>query len=49
VHQGYAESIDEISRKLEYDFFYIRNISFWLDILILMKSLRTVIRGTGAR
>ena len=49
VNQGYAESIDEISRKLEYDFFYIRNISFWLDILILVKSLRIVIRGTGAR
>lgn len=49
VNQGYAESIDEISRKLEYDFFYIRNISFWLDILILMKSLRIVIRGIGAR
>ncbi len=39
-------SFDE-RRKL--DMFYVQNWSFWLDIVILIKTIRVVITGEGAR
>ena len=34
--------------NVEYDLYYIRNYSLWLDIKILWKTVGTVIRGQGA-
>jgi exopolysaccharide biosynthesis polyprenyl glycosylphosphotransferase len=34
-------------RKL--DLYYVQNWSFWLDIVILLKTIRAVFRGEGAR
>lgn len=34
-------------RKL--DIYYVQNWSFWLDIMILLKTLRVVITGSGAK
>ncbi|HSP31179.1 MAG TPA: sugar transferase, partial [Halomonas sp.] len=49
VEQGYAAEVDGMNQKLEYDFYYIKNISFWLDLLIVMRTVRTVITGFGSR
>ena len=37
----------EERRKL--DLYYVQNWSFWLDIVILVKTVRAVLRGEGAR
>jgi lipopolysaccharide/colanic/teichoic acid biosynthesis glycosyltransferase len=34
-------------RKL--DMFYVQNWSFWLDIVILFKTVRVVLKGEGAK
>jgi exopolysaccharide biosynthesis polyprenyl glycosylphosphotransferase len=39
-------SFDE-RRKL--DMYYVQNWSFWLDIIILFKTIRVVLRGEGAK
>ena len=49
VEQGYAAEVDGMTRKLQYDFYYIKNFSIWLDILIVLKTIRTVLTGFGAR
>lgn len=49
VEQGYAAEVDGMNKKLEYDFYYIKNFSLWLDILIVFKTIKTVITGSGAR
>ena len=49
VNQGYAAEIDGMKVKLEYDFYYIKNFSFWLDILIGFKTVRIILTGFGAR
>lgn len=49
VEQGYAAEIDGMNKKLEYDFYYIKNFSLWLDILIVFKTIKTVFTGSGAR
>lgn len=49
VHQGYTESIEEFRTKLEYDLWYIDNLSLPLDLWILLWTIRTVVTGLGAR
>lgn len=49
VMQGYAGSEDETRIKLEYDFYYIKNFSFTLDVLIVIKTIQTMLTGFGAR
>ena len=49
VNQGYVTGIDQIALKLQYDFYYIKNFSAWLDVLIFFKTLKTMFTGSGAR
>ncbi|MEL6782823.1 MAG: sugar transferase [Pseudomonadota bacterium] len=49
VNQGHVTDVNEIEVKLQYDFYYVKNISAWLDVLIVLRTLRTVFGGFGAR
>ncbi len=48
VH-GYAADADETQVKIEHDFYYIKNFSFWLDFLIVFQTIKTMLTGFGAR
>ncbi|MBP2674443.1 MAG: tuaA [Deltaproteobacteria bacterium] len=45
----YSGTIDESKEKLQYDLFYIKNMSLKLDLLILFHTVKIVILGRGAR
>jgi exopolysaccharide biosynthesis polyprenyl glycosylphosphotransferase len=49
VMHGYAADEDETKIKVEHDFYYIKHFSFTLDLLIVFKTLHTMITGFGAR
>jgi len=49
VSQGYAVCTESTREKVEHDFFYIKNLSLWMDILIVLKTIKTVATGFGAR
>ena len=49
VNDGYAASVDASRRKLGYDLEYIQNQSFWLDLTVMLRTLRVVITGHGSR
>lgn len=49
VMHGYASNEDETKVKLEHDFFYIKNFSLTLDLLILIKTIQTMVTGFGAK
>lgn len=49
VNQGHVASPDQVLEKLHYDFFYIKNVSPWLDLLIVFKTVRTILSGHGAK
>jgi lipopolysaccharide/colanic/teichoic acid biosynthesis glycosyltransferase len=49
VQQGWAAEVEEVTGKLHYDFFYIKHFSPWLDLLITVRTIRTVLTGFGAR
>lgn len=39
IHQGYGASKKDALEKLQYDLFYIKHQSFWLDLQILFRTL----------
>lgn len=41
------ESVEEIQQRLRYDFFYIENMSFKLDLEILVRTVFVMIKGHG--
>lgn len=49
VMQGYAVAGEQTKLKIQYDFFYIKNFSLSLDILIFFKTIKTILSGFGAR
>jgi sugar transferase (PEP-CTERM system associated) len=49
IHHTYAASVEEAIEKLQYDLYYIKNLSLWLDLLILAETVKTVVRQRGAR
>jgi lipopolysaccharide/colanic/teichoic acid biosynthesis glycosyltransferase len=49
VHQGNVAAVDAARLKLEYDFFYIKHFSFWLDAVIVIKTMRTIVTRFGSR
>lgn len=49
VEQGYAAQVQGMTKKLQYDFYYIKHVSLWLDVLISLKTVRILFTGFGAR
>ena len=49
VNQGHVADVDEVDLKLQYDFYYIKYFSPWLDLLILFRTMKTMLTGFGSR
>jgi len=49
VNQGHVAEVEEVNAKLQYDFYYIKYFSPWLDLLILFRTIKTVLTGFGSR
>ena len=49
VNFGYAETVDQTIEKLKYDLFYVKHMSVWMDLRILLRSVATVLTGSGSR
>jgi sugar transferase (PEP-CTERM system associated) len=49
VRFAYAASKEESYQKLQYDLYYVKNMSLRLDLRIAAETLRVVTRGEGAR
>ena len=49
VRYRYGSSVQDAVEKLQYDLYYIKNMSVLLDATILVQTIRTVLLGRGAR
>ena len=49
VQQGNVAKPELVKYKLHFDFYYIKNFSPWLDIVICAMTLRTILTGFGSR
>jgi exopolysaccharide biosynthesis polyprenyl glycosylphosphotransferase len=47
IKLGYTNDVDDAKTKLEYDLYYIKNRSIWLDIVILLQTIRVVLARKG--
>ncbi|MHA7901492.1 MAG: exopolysaccharide biosynthesis polyprenyl glycosylphosphotransferase [Henriciella sp.] len=49
VKQGHVTEVDDIRLKLEYDMYYVKHFSLWLDLLIAVKTVSVIFTGNGAK
>ena len=49
VEHGYVADFDDYSKKIDYDLFYVENISLKQDIYIFLKKFKTIFLKIGSR
>jgi len=49
VRYSYGATVEESVTKLEYDLYYVKNHDVFLDLLIMLETIRVVLLGEGAR
>lgn len=49
VNQGHVGDVEKVHIKLQFDFYYIKYFSPWLDALIVMRTIRTMLTGYGSK
>jgi len=49
VRYQYGSSVEDALQKLQYDLYYVKNNSLFLDIIILIDTVRVVLTGKGSR
>jgi lipopolysaccharide/colanic/teichoic acid biosynthesis glycosyltransferase len=49
VRYDYGSTDEDAAAKLQYDLYYVKNHSLFLDLLILGETVAVVLTGRGAR
>jgi lipopolysaccharide/colanic/teichoic acid biosynthesis glycosyltransferase len=49
VCYGYGASVEDAVEKLNYDLFYIKNMTTLMDFMIVMRTIKIVLFSNGAR
>jgi sugar transferase (PEP-CTERM system associated) len=49
VSYRYGASVDDAVEKLNYDLFYIKNMSFFMDLMIVLRTIKIVLFRKGSR
>lgn len=49
VNYGYGASVEDAREKLNYDLFYIKNMTLLMDLMVIMRTVKIVLFGEGAR
>jgi lipopolysaccharide/colanic/teichoic acid biosynthesis glycosyltransferase len=49
INYGYGRSVEDTLIKVQYDLYYIKHQSLYLDILILLKTLERVVLLQGSQ
>ena len=49
VKYRYGASVEDAVEKLRYDLYYIKNLSLFLDMLIVLETVKVVLFGRGSR
>jgi sugar transferase (PEP-CTERM system associated) len=49
VCYGYGASVEDAIEKLNYDLFYIKNMTFFMDLMIVLRTIKIVLFRKGSR
>jgi len=47
IRLGYAETLEEISKKISIDNYYLQNLSYSIELKIIFNTILIIIRGLG--
>jgi len=47
VNYGYGSTVEDVLEKLSYELYYIKNMSLFMDLRILLRTLRVMLFGMG--
>ena len=48
VRHGYSVSQEDVTEKMRYDLYYVKHMSVWFDIKILIDTVKIVLLGHGS-
>jgi exopolysaccharide biosynthesis polyprenyl glycosylphosphotransferase len=49
VRYGYANNLEEETEKMQYDLYYIKHMSLWLDLRVVLETAKIVLMGHGSQ
>jgi sugar transferase (PEP-CTERM system associated) len=49
VRYSYGASVEDAIEKMQYDLYYVKNLSLMFDMLIVLETIKTVVLRRGAR
>lgn len=49
IKYGYGASVDDALEKLKFDLYYIKNMSIFIDLIVIFHTLKIVLLGRGSR
>ena len=47
IKGAYDASIDDVKQKLQYDLFYLKNMSLRMDLKMILNTIYVMLRGKG--
>ena len=48
IRYRYGNSVEDAKEKLQYDLYYVKNMSLGLDLVIMFQTIKIVLLGRGA-
>jgi sugar transferase (PEP-CTERM system associated) len=48
INYQYGSSVEDALTKLQYDLYYIKNLSIWLDLLVVLRTVKVIVLRRGA-
>ena len=49
IRYGYGASVEDAVEKLNYDLFYVKNMTFFMDLMIVLRTIKIVLFRKGSR
>ena len=49
VRYHYGSTVEDSQEKLQYDLYYVKNNTLFLDLVVLFETITVVVMGKGAR
>ncbi len=49
INYPYGDTFEDAKEKLKYELYYAKHRSFWLDIVIILQTIKVAIKGRGAQ
>ncbi|HEV8319800.1 MAG TPA: TIGR03013 family XrtA/PEP-CTERM system glycosyltransferase [Vicinamibacterales bacterium] len=47
VRYTYGASVEDAIEKLQYDLYYVKHLSVWFDLIIILETIKTVVSRAG--